>query len=84
MRTTIDIPDALFREIKSKAVQRGETLKTFLLRAATAELKAETLSVQVKKASLPIVKSKESSYKLSPNRIAELLQEEDLEALAGH
>ena len=40
MKTTIEIPDALFRKAKSKAAERGQTLK-----ALVTEALAEKLSV---------------------------------------
>lgn len=83
MRTTIDIPDALFREIKAKVAQRGEALKTFMLRAAKAELEADS-NPKAKRVKLPIVKSKESGYGLTPDHIAAIQEDEDLEVLAGH
>lgn len=83
MRTTIDIPDALFREIKATAVLRGETLKSFLLKAAKTELESGAKSTGVR-VILPIVRSKEASYDLSSERIAELQEEEDLEVATGH
>ena len=83
MRTTIDIPDLLFREIKAKASQRGEALKTFMLRAAQAELEAVSTNTG-KPVRLPLVQSKETSYGLTPERIAALQEDEDLEVLAGH
>ena len=82
MRTTIDIPDALFREIKVKAVLRGETLKSFLLRAAKAELEVEP--VAGRRVKLPLVESKEATYDIDPDRIAEIQAGEDLEIVAGH
>jgi hypothetical protein len=33
MRTTIDIPDAVFRETKALAAMRGVTMKQFILEA---------------------------------------------------
>ena len=30
MKTTIEIPDPLFRKVKSKAAERGQTLKDFV------------------------------------------------------
>ena len=30
MRTTLDLPDTLFREVKTRAVQQGVTLKDLL------------------------------------------------------
>ena len=33
MKTTIEIPDALFRKAKSKAAERGQTLKELVTEA---------------------------------------------------
>jgi len=30
MKTTLEIPDSLFRRVKAKAAERGQTLKTFV------------------------------------------------------
>ncbi len=83
MRTTIDIPDKLFRQIKATVAMRGETLKSFLLRAAKSELDAAHLTPK-KRAKLPIVRSNEKSYDLSPTRLATFMEEEDRELVAGH
>ena len=37
MKTTIDIPDPLFRQAKSRAAERGQTLKEFVTDLDTAE-----------------------------------------------
>ena len=38
MKTTIEIPDPLFREVKSKAAERGQTLKEFIAEALHEKL----------------------------------------------
>ncbi len=38
MKTTLEIPDALFRKIKSTAAQRGQTLKQFVTDAVREKL----------------------------------------------
>lgn len=78
MRTTIDIPDALFRQLKSAAALQGETLRSFLLRAAEAELNQEKRPKKGR-ITLPLVQSKEKSYDISPDRIAEIFEQEDIE-----
>jgi hypothetical protein len=57
MRTTIDLPNDLFRQVKSKAALRGETLKEFVQSAIEKEISAEAppSSFRVK---LPLIKSK--------------------------
>ena len=38
MKTTLEIPDALFRKAKSTAAQRGQTLKQFVTEAVREKL----------------------------------------------
>ncbi len=38
MKTTLEIPDALFRKAKSTAAQRGQTLKQFVTEAVQEKL----------------------------------------------
>jgi hypothetical protein len=38
MKTTIEIPDPLFRRAKSKAAERGQTLKDFFTQALVEKL----------------------------------------------
>jgi hypothetical protein len=57
MRTTVDLPDALFRQVKSVAALRGSTLKEFiqdaLQRAITSERGGRRHKVR-----LPLIRSK--------------------------
>lgn len=43
MRTTIDIPDAIFRQIKTATAADGETLRAFMLRSVIRELEDPAL-----------------------------------------
>ena len=38
MKTTVEIPDVLFRKVKSKAAERGQTLKEFVSEALQEKL----------------------------------------------
>lgn len=57
MRTSIDLPNDLFRRVKLKAALRGETVKEFVRSAIEKEISVEAPanSFRVK---LPLVKSK--------------------------
>lgn len=83
MRTSVDIPDGLFREAKAAASLRGETLRALLLRALRAELGAGQAE-KMTRVKLPLVKSREKTYDVSPERLAAVMGEEDRELLAGH
>jgi hypothetical protein len=73
MRTTIDLPDALFRQVKARAALRGETLKEFVQSAVEKEIstRATANSFRVK---LPLLKSKKpKSLSLTNAQIENLL-----------
>jgi hypothetical protein len=42
MKTTIELPDPLFRRAKSKAAERGQTLKQFMTEAIQDKLAAKS------------------------------------------
>jgi len=42
MKTTVEIPDSLFRKAKARAAERGQTLKEFLSEAVREKLMART------------------------------------------
>jgi hypothetical protein len=56
MRTTVDIPDMLYRELKGKAASEGRSVKALILRSVKQELKGH--SRRTKRVSFPIVPSK--------------------------
>jgi len=41
MRTTVDVPDSLYRQIKARAALKGQTIKAFFLDAIHDKLAAE-------------------------------------------
>jgi hypothetical protein len=41
MKTTVEIPDPLFRKAKSKAAERGQTLKEFMTEALEEKLRGK-------------------------------------------
>jgi hypothetical protein len=56
MRTTIDMPDALFRKTKAVAALRGSSLKELIIHAVENEVK-RSAPPQTKRIELPIIKS---------------------------
>ena len=47
MKTTIEIPDPLFRKAKSKAAERSQSLKDFVAEALQEKLAANTSNVSL-------------------------------------
>lgn len=72
MRTTVDIPDALYRELKSKAVKEGRSVKEIILRSVESELHPRRKSSR--RVVLPLIPSKEpGTLKLDNETIDKIL-----------
>jgi hypothetical protein len=73
MRTTVDIPDPLYRQLKARAALRGCSVKELILHGVNAELKRNR-SKPHRRVALPLIESKlPGSLKLTNKRINELL-----------
>jgi len=56
MRTTIDIPDETYRDLKIKAAQEGTPVRQIVLRGIQRELEG-TAGKPVRKLQLPLIRS---------------------------
>ncbi len=86
MRTTVDIPDQILRRAKAAAALEGKSLKVFLTEAVVHELQRSAIKkISRKRVLLPLVPSKHpGTLRLTAEKIAQALSQEDLHALAGH
>lgn len=57
MRTTIDIPDAIYRRLKAQAATEGRSVKALILRGAEQALAPKTTDAS-RRVTLPLVRSK--------------------------
>jgi len=57
MRTTVDIPDTLYRELKSRAANEGRSVKELILRGVEQELRGPRKR-RTSRVSLPLIASK--------------------------
>lgn len=57
MKTTVDIPDALYRELKSKAAREKCSIKELILRGIEAELR-QRCKKRTRRVTLPLIRSK--------------------------
>ena len=57
MRTTIDMPDALYRKTKAVAALRGSSMKELIVRAVEQEVARPKTGMKRRKANLPVIKS---------------------------
>jgi hypothetical protein len=73
MRTTVDIPDPLYRRLKSRAVSEGSSAKELILRAVQLILKDSPRKSR-RRVKLPIIKSKQpGTLELDNDRIFEII-----------
>lgn len=75
VRTTVDIPDPIYRRLKSAAALRGCSVKDLVLLGVKAELEGSKVSQLKKKTvSLPIIDSKRpGQLRLTNRQINEIL-----------
>ena len=73
VRTTVDIPDAVYRRLKARAATEGSSAKALILRGVARVLKEEPRRFQ-RPVTCPIVPSKHpGSMRLDNARIYEVI-----------
>lgn len=74
MRTTVDIPDPIYRQLKSKAALQGCSVKALILKGVETELNGETKGGGARRTHLPLIKSKRPGWlKLTNKTINEII-----------
>ncbi len=74
MRTTVDIPDSIYRELKTKAASEGRSVKELVLRGVQTVLEPEKTSQPEGQLILPNIESKNpGSLKLGPEGVYEYI-----------
>lgn len=72
MRTTVDIPDPIYRQLKGKAANEGRSVKELVLRAVQLELRDAPKKSSRRKA--PVIESKNpGSLHLDNGKIFEII-----------
>jgi hypothetical protein len=73
MRTTVDIPDPVYRKLRSRAASEGSSAKELILRGVKQVLK-ENRRKSRKKIKLPLIKSKQpGTLELDNDKIFEII-----------
>jgi hypothetical protein len=73
MRTTIDIPDAMYRRLKARAAGEGRSAKALILKGVEHVLKSPQSGVG-RRVALPLVKSKRpGAIRLDNARIYDII-----------
>ena len=72
MRTTVDIPDPIYRRLKSRAASEGSSVKDLILRGVRQLLKSGPRKGR-KRIQLPIIRSKQpGTLELDNDKIFEI------------
>lgn len=61
MRTTVDIPDSMYRRLKARAASEGSSAKALILRGVEQLLRAERPQTR-RRVTLPLVSSKRPGH----------------------
>ena len=84
MRTTVEVPDRVFREVKAKAAREGVSLKIFFTRAVLRELNPPKAALAMR-LKFPLIHQDVDPAGLAPaltnRRLNEMLDTEDVERL---
>jgi len=73
MRTTVDIPDPLYRKLKSRAARERRSVKDLILRGVEDELEPRRKKTK-RKISLPLIRSKRpGTVRLDNAKIFEII-----------
>ena len=73
MRTTVDIPDSVYRRLKSRAAQEGRSAKELILQGVEQVLDKPSQKKK-KRIELPLVRSKQpGTLELDNERIFEII-----------
>ncbi len=81
-RTTVDIPSPLFRELKARAAEQGETLRILLTRAIEVELghRSAAGAKPPNRVKLPLIRHKRGpKLRITNQLLARLEAEDDVE-----
>ena len=75
MRTTVDIPDPMYRELKSRAALEGKTVKELILHGVSVTLRSGDTEVPRKRGlKFPLIRSKNpGSLKLGKEGVYEYI-----------
>ena len=84
MKTTVELPDAVFRRAKAEAAMEGRALRAFILDAVEHELaRAKEGGLPRRRVKLPLIRSRRpGSLLITGEAVAASLAAEDAHALA--
>lgn len=77
MKTTVEIPDELFRQVKAKAALEGIRLRDLVVRGLRLVVEQQPESTQFHRANFPLIRSQDPTREITDDDVAQALAEED-------
>jgi hypothetical protein len=79
MKTTIEIPEKLFRQAKARAAEEGLSLRDLFLRGLRLALQSQPLTASRPRVAFPLVQTSQDARHLTDEQVAAALNtDEDL------
>ncbi len=79
MKTTIEIPEKLFRKAKARAAMEGISLRDFVLRGLQLAIQSPSEPISSKRANFPLIRSTQRKDRLTDEEVYKALDtDEDL------
>ncbi len=74
MRTTVDIPDSIYRELKARAAREGTSVKQIILRSVASDFRGPEATAPRKRLKFPVIHSKQpGTLQIDNERIYDLI-----------
>jgi hypothetical protein len=77
MKTTVEIPEQLFRQAKARAALEGISLREFLMRGLRMALQSPSPENEPHRTAFPILKAAQSAPRLTDEQVAAALNNDD-------
>ena len=77
MKTTIEIPEVLFRKAKARAAMEGLSLREFFLRGLQIALQSSATPPERRRAQFPLVTASQGAPRLSDQQVYEALDADE-------
>ena len=69
MKTTIEIPESLFRQAKAKAAMDGLTLRELFVRGLQMAVQSPTNTLKRQRAAFPLIRATKNAPRLSDEQV---------------
>jgi hypothetical protein len=76
-KTTVEIPEKLFRRAKARAALEGISLREFVLRGLQLAIQSPSPQIPLKRVAFPLIRASQDSPHLTDEMVAEALDSDE-------